>query len=408
MVVGAGAAGIAAAVAAADSGLQVVLIDRNSVPGGLATNAEVGTVCGLYRYDSSPQFAYNVGRFACEFAMELQVRSGRDPQMDRTGLKFLPFSPDAFRMLGEELLAEKGVKRIQAELVGVETSGNTICSLEFATETGNEQVEVAAVIDASGVSRVSKILGLELIETGFRQSASQVFTVKNVPFHEESNLSLVLLKALRKGVLSGRLEEVEDRLYLVPGSLDAERVSLKVTIPAPFEQEMNKRELRAKALEVIKHILDYLRSEEPAFERLELDSVAPEVGVRVGDRPVGVQVLGDEDVLECVHSEHSVARGNWPMEIWSQDKRVELHHLKESEYYDIPAGVLLSKTVENLYFAGRCISATDRAIASARVIGTCLQTGYAAGMLAAGYVSGKSLEETIKRIQSEQFGANEK
>jgi hypothetical protein len=39
--------------------------------------------------------------------------------------------------------------------------------------------------------------------------------------------------------------------------------------------------------------------------------------------------------------------------------------------------------VSNLFVAGRCLSATREALGSARVIGTCLATGAAAGALAA-------------------------
>jgi len=46
----------------------------------------------------------------------------------------------------------------------------------------------------------------------------------------------------------------------------------------------------------------------------------------------------------------------------------------------------ISPAIENLFFGGRIISATDGAIASARVMGICLQTGYAAGKLAAAQI----------------------
>lgn len=403
-IVGGGIAGVAAAVAAASGGDSVVLIDRNAIIGGLATNAEVGTICGLYRFDTSSGFSDHVGRFARDFSLELQVRSGKVPQMDRTGLKYLPYQPSDFAAICRELLLENKITQLQGELETAQAEQGKISALLLDTDAGKTIVKPQQVIDATGVSRVSKLLGLPLIETQFPQSASQIFTVCNVHFEDERNLSLVVLKALRKGVLNGNLTESEDRLYLVPGSLENGRVSLKVTVPAPPEEELHKSDLRERAKGAIEHVMDYLRVHEPAFASVELESLAPAVGVRVGDRPVGKYILQDEDVLEARKHSDSIAWGNWPMEIWSQAKRVELHHFPEGEYYDIPVGALISLHVENLYFAGRGISATDKAIASARVIGTCMQTGYAAGMLAAGSIKGHSPEEITRTIQREQLG----
>ncbi|OFZ53037.1 MAG: hypothetical protein A3D92_19845 [Bacteroidetes bacterium RIFCSPHIGHO2_02_FULL_44_7] len=403
-IVGGGAAGVAAAIAAARKGASVVLIDRIKNIGGLASNAEVGTICGLYRFEKSSRFHFNVGMFAKEFAMELQVRSNSAPQLDQTGLSYLPYSAQHFSQLCLDLLQEEGVECQVAEVVGVEAENGKITGLILVRDEGKLQLDVQAVVDASGVSRISKILHLPLIETQFLQSASQVFTLANVPFENERNLSLVVLKALRKGVLSGELEETEDRLYLVPGSLDAGRVALKVTVPATMEEDVSKLDLKNRAVKVIHHLMEFLKSHESAFAEIELESVAPVVGVRVGDRPVGKHVLSDLDVLECRKHTSSIARGNWPMEIWSQAKRVEIRHLIEGDYYDIPAECLVTNLAENLYFAGRCISSSDNAIASARVIATCLQTGYAAGILAVGRAEGRSLNDCVEEIQREQFG----
>lgn len=405
MVVGGGAAGVAAAVAVAEEGLSVCLIDRNEMIGGLATNAQVGTICGLYKFDRTRRYTYNVGRFAREFTMELQVRSGKIPQCDNTGLKYLPYSHTDFEQLCNELLSENGVTKVQGELINLSLIDGSISDLSVNTEKGLLTLNVNVVIDATGVSRVSKLAGQPLIETLFMQSASQVFTVSNLQVLEEKNLSLILLKALRKGVLSGELEEMEDRLYMVPGSLENGVVSLKITVPAPMDEELSKAELKDRAIRTIHHILNYLKKHEESFKNVVLDSIAPAVGVRVGDRPVGISILEDDDVLACKKNPSFIARGNWPMEIWSQAKRVELHALPEGDYFDIPANSLVSAGINNLFFAGRCISATDKAIASARVIGTCLQTGYAAGKLASSKCKGQSMDLSIRQIQHEQFNA---
>jgi hypothetical protein len=68
----------------------------------------------------------------------------------------------------------------------------------------------------------------------------------------------------------------------------------------------------------------------------------------------------------------------------------------------VPAGCLRVAGVDGLFVAGRAISATERAVASARVIGTCLGTGYAAGRLAAAHALGRSADEAIAAVREEQ------
>ena len=50
---------------------------------------------------------------------------------------------------------------------------------------------------------------------------------------------------------------------------------------------------------------------------------------------------------------------------------------------EIPLRSLQARNVENLFVAGRCMSASHDALGSARVIGTCLATGEAVGIAAA-------------------------
>jgi len=55
-------------------------------------------------------------------------------------------------------------------------------------------------------------------------------------------------------------------------------------------------------------------------------------------------------------------------------------------HYEIPSRSLRAAEVENLFMAGKTISADVDAIASARVMGCCLATGEAAGNLVATFV----------------------
>jgi hypothetical protein len=79
-----------------------------------------------------------------------------------------------------------------------------------------------------------------------------------------------------------------------------------------------------------------------------------------------------------------------------------MSYFKMDDYYLIPAGALVSKHLKNLFFAGKAMSATERAIASARVIGTCFSSGYAAGMLAAEFSQNNSWQTVIQSIRNKQ------
>jgi hypothetical protein len=118
---------------------------------------------------------------------------------------------------------------------------------------------------------------------------------------------------------------------------------------------------------------------------------------------MGKYILTEADVLQCKKFGDAIANASWPIEEWEQDRRVKMRYLKEDDFYQIPARCLQSKTMDNLFTAGRCISATDAAIASARVMGVCLQTGYAAGCLAAASALNLSLEDAIINIQEQEF-----
>src|SRR5664280_550908 len=109
LVVGGGAAGVAAAIAAGRAGAQVVLLERYGFLGGMATAAQVGTACGLYLRDTAGSKPLPVaGGFAQEFAYRLQRAAGTEPlRLDR-GLWVLPFSVPAFGSVADAVLSECG------------------------------------------------------------------------------------------------------------------------------------------------------------------------------------------------------------------------------------------------------------------------------------------------------------
>ena len=85
----------------------------------------------------------------------------------------------------------------------------------------------------------------------------------------------------------------------------------------------------------------------------------------------------------CVKPADRIACCSWPLENHSAGRATSWEFLPDADYYGIPYGCLVVKGFDNLLVAGRNLSATHIAHASARVAGPCFAVGEAAGMAAA-------------------------
>ncbi len=405
VILGGGAAGIAAAVAAARKGMQVTLIERNAYLGGKATAAEVGTVCGLYRFSKNERSAYIVNGFAKEFAEKLKTDSQTSPLFSSEGVHYLPYNVEVFKNIALNLINEhKIIVYFNAVLEHVAVEDKMLKSVYIIASGNPVTIQLKALIDCSGDSIISEVAGLPLIKSDNYQAAAQVFTMQGVQEKNESKLGMIMMKALRLAIDNNILGDFYDRVYIVQGSLKDNTVSLKIGIPlAVTYAPGNLQELRTVALGFVENLAAFLIKNVEAFKNAVIQHIAAEVGIRIGLRSTGKYILQEADVLSCRKFDDAIANATWPIEIWQQNRRATMRYFKLDDYYQIPAGCLQSATLDNLFFAGRNISATDGAIASARVMGICLQTGYAAGCIAAAAASSVSLADAVSQIQTDQL-----
>jgi hypothetical protein len=106
------------------------------------------------------------------------------------------------------------------------------------------------------------------------------------------------------------------------------------------------------------------------------------LGVRETRRVVGLSTLTREHVVAGLIPPDTVAKSCYPIDI--HDPRKPGPHLEViSKPYGIPYGCLVPHGVDNLLVAGRCLSATQEAMASARIMANCMAMGQAAGTAAA-------------------------
>ena len=146
--------------------------------------------------------------------------------------------------------------------------------------------------------------------------------------------------------------------------------------------------LRDRLLRVAFGIWDYIKnSGEHDADDWSLDFVGFLPGKRESRRYVGDHILTQNDVRAEGKFEDTVAFGGWPMDDHNPagiatGEAPNVFHPAPSQY-GIPYRCLYSKNVENLFMAGRNISATHAAMSSTRVMATCALVGQAVGTAAA-------------------------
>ncbi len=409
IVVGGGMAGYSAAMAAARENKKVILVEKTNQLGGNATNSNVGTICGAY-YRTFSETPKLVGyKFCKDFITKLLSVHDKNKLINyHNGLFIVSYDWKFLTNYLEKQLAEAGIQIIKnAELTHVKKEGNIISQIAVKQEHKLFDIDLKSIIDCSGNGIVSQLTNLEMITSPTYQSASQVFQVKNIVSDNEFSLNMALKKAMMKLVVLNNWPESLTSLSVVPGSLQNSEAHFKISLPDLISDvnELN-GQLFSKAQSYINEIFPHLKREIASLQNAEVEYVFPEVGIRIQQRSLGKGILNEEDILSCKKTNDGIAFGTWPIEEWGKKGKLTMQYFDADDAYTISAACLQSKSVSNLFFSGKNISATTKAIASARVIGTCLQTGYAAGKLAS-CKSDIEKEKMIISLHNELFSGNE-
>ncbi|MBE7464162.1 MAG: FAD-dependent oxidoreductase [Planctomycetes bacterium] len=149
--------------------------------------------------------------------------------------------------------------------------------------------------------------------------------------------------------------------------------------------------IKYELLKIAYGIFHYLKNDPAQKEKyanFTLEWVGAIPGKRESRRFVGDVVLREQDIVECRKWPDAVAFGGWNLDDHAPLGFFDDHvppsiHTQIPGLYNVPLRCLYSKTVPNLLFAGRNISATHVALTSTRVMLTCAQLGEAAGACAA-------------------------
>jgi hypothetical protein len=352
-VIGSGAAGIAAAVSAARTGRTTLLLDQRSAAGGTGGFSGLTTLCGLF--DDKGTFL-NDG-LAREFAEGIT----ETPPLQTGKVWVQPYRPEKFRKVATQLLGSMPNlhTRWNTPVTDVLIEGQCIVSLNG--------VEVGSVIDCTGSAEVARLAGANCLATEeTTQSPAIVFPLSNVTrvMTTPAEAAQVLLPLARAG-----LPPLSFQPHVEPKTVTVKFTGRADQVPA---------------------VIEFLRNRVVGFENCATPITSFTPAQRAGRMIIGPYVLTGADVLAGRKFPDAVARCAWPIEQWSADGVARFRYLPSGSHYEIPARALRAATIGNLFMAGKTLSADMDAIASARVMGCCLATGAAAGVLAARHLESQS------------------
>lgn len=160
-------------------------------------------------------------------------------------------------------------------------------------------------------------------------------------------------------------------------------------------------EIKFELWKVVYGIWDYVKNsgKYPESKNLTLEWVGTIPGKRESRRFEGDYMLVQKDIVEQKDYYDRVAFGGWAMDlhpadgIYSEHNSCTQWHTKG--IYSIPYRCYYSKDIDNLFLAGRIISASHVAFGSSRVMLTCSHGGQAVGKAVALCLKNKWLPRTL-------------
>lgn len=347
IVAGAGPAGVAAALAAAEAGAKVLLADAHGRPGGTLHHAGLHTLCGLYLPDAdSPVPVSDTARRWAEAIGSRPMRMGR--------LHVLPLSPGQFSVAATDMLSRSQ---------GVEVA--------FDTELGaGSTLRFKSLVDATGRARILDMAGLPT--AGADPACPGIgFRLSGVAAKRPSTLQILRhFDRLGYGFLP----------TFMPWNGPENEIAGVLNV-APEHHADAPGTLKSRALEYLEFMLRELRNAFAPFAASRLSHVGEEVGLRSG-RVFAGPVRIDRSQVQAGGAEDAAVRGFWPVEWWRDLGGPRFVH-PHPDGYAIPDECLRVSRSPSIYTAGMGISATPEGQAAVRAAGVCLETGTRAGALAA-------------------------
>lgn len=387
IVVGSGSAGSSAAIAAARSGADTILVERFGFLGGTSTQV-LDTFYGFYTPGS---VAYKVvGGVPDDVVTRLKKYNAAFERPNTYGAGTgVTYDPYLLRIVWEQLVQEAGVRLLYHSFcTDVIRDGNRITGVIVNGKRGLMKLTARVVIDCSGDADVSHQAGAPYERAGDIDPAQTLTTTFRM-----IHVDIERAKAFGKKAMWEKMEEAtatgsydlprrEGSWHITPHEGVIHTIMTRIAdVDATDPVALTNAEIegRRQTLEYVRFLQDYV----PGFENAKLSWLCAPIGVRETRRIYGRYRLTRDDCLTARKFEDAVAACGAPIEDHHGGSDTKWEYLPDGMTYDIPYRALLPNEIDGLLVAGRCFSATHDAHASCRSMAQMMALGQAAGVAAA-------------------------
>lgn len=416
VVVGGGTAGCAAAYTAAKLGLKVLLLEKNIHLGGTITSGLVIPVMQSGENQINTDF-YN------DFTTELANLGGQVTYQNNKGW----FNPELAKIALDDMLAKVNVdvhfcttiqkidckdKHIKTVYINPQILSVYNDAIQIQQNMLWEPIATRYIIDATGNCEIGKLLNCEFLENSQNfQPVSLRFIMSGVNIDEfadwiedydkdrlvttvertsagthfstaytwDTDKHWALAPLFDDAVAKNLLKDTDRnyfQLFTIAGMPDSvafncPRIVQNINPMAVKDVSEALKEARRGILRLSNFCKFYL----PGFKNAYISNIADSLGVRVSNRIRGKYVYTEKDIKSGKKFENPAVISNYPIDIHTKEKNSST--LEQIGEYQLPIEALMSKDYDNLFVAGRCLSADYNAQGALRVQASCFSMGEA-------------------------------
>jgi len=374
-VIGAGIAGVSAALEAARLGRSVIIVDAAPSLGGQAIGSIIGTIIGLYTHGPQPyQITHGI---ADDLIADLTAEGSIHRRVSMTGT--ITFQYDEVRLARwiERQVETAGIRAIVgAVLIDVAFETRRVRHVDFATRFGSVRIVATGYVDASGDASLTYEAGLDMREPDAAVYGSLNFLIEGYDTEAVKDLVItdVHKRLAERGTAYGLVRHDGFLMHFPGKNIMLANVTHFETPLEPTAGAQMVFEGRRQADNVIR----FLQTEYPQIFRNARVRVYGNPGLRQTRWIVSRRQLTVDEIRSGTRPDDAAARCAWWVELHNAPDLVHWEKFAPDHVYYIPLSCMIPRDADNIVAAGRCVDADVSALSAIRVMGPCIAMGAAA------------------------------